>query len=203
MSWVLTLLGIVAADRAARARALHRRQGASACAWSASRCSSRRRSSRCTRGETEYAIGAIPAGGYVKITGMNPEELKDLEPEVAKRAYYNQPPWKRIVVILAGPGVNIADRVRAVLGRAAQRQPQRRDRARQPRPGGPDARRDTSSVRRSREGHPGRRRACAPGDRIVAVDGSAVTCPAATMTAHQLAPLRGRAQARAAAAPRP
>ena len=59
------------------------------------------------RGETEYAIGAIPAGGYVKITGMNPEEIADLEPEVAKRAYYNQPPWKRIVVILAGPGVNI------------------------------------------------------------------------------------------------
>jgi regulator of sigma E protease len=59
------------------------------------------------RGETEYAIGAIPAGGYVKITGMNPEEIKDLEPEVARRAYYSQPPWKRIVVILAGPGVNI------------------------------------------------------------------------------------------------
>jgi regulator of sigma E protease len=62
---------------------------------------------RVRRGETEYAIGAIPAGGYVKITGMNPEELKDLEPEVAKRAYYAQPPWKRAVVILAGPGVNI------------------------------------------------------------------------------------------------
>jgi regulator of sigma E protease len=59
------------------------------------------------RGETEYAIGAIPAGGYVKITGMNPEELKDLDPEVARRAYYAQAPWKRIVVILAGPGVNI------------------------------------------------------------------------------------------------
>jgi regulator of sigma E protease len=59
------------------------------------------------RGETEYGIGAIPAGGYVKITGMHPEEIKDLEPEVARRAYYNQPPWKRIVVILAGPGVNI------------------------------------------------------------------------------------------------
>src|ERR1700716_3201233 len=59
------------------------------------------------RGETEYGIGAIPAGGYVKITGMHPEEIKDLEPEVAKRAYYNQPPWKRIAVILAGPGVNI------------------------------------------------------------------------------------------------
>ena len=59
------------------------------------------------RGETEYAIGAIPAGGYVKITGMNPEELEDLDPEVTRRAYYSQPPWKRIAVILAGPGVNI------------------------------------------------------------------------------------------------
>jgi regulator of sigma E protease len=63
---------------------------------------------RVRRGETEYAIGAIPAGGYVKITGMNPEEIAGLEPEVAARAYYTQAPWKRIVVILAGPGVNIA-----------------------------------------------------------------------------------------------
>jgi len=60
------------------------------------------------RGETEYAIGAIPAGGYVKITGMNPEEIKDLHPDIARRAYYTQAPWKRIAVILAGPGVNIA-----------------------------------------------------------------------------------------------
>jgi regulator of sigma E protease len=62
---------------------------------------------RVKRGETEYAIGAIPAGGYVKITGMSPEEIDGLEPEVARRAYYSQAPWKRIVVILAGPGVNI------------------------------------------------------------------------------------------------
>jgi regulator of sigma E protease len=60
------------------------------------------------RGETEYAIGAIPAGGYVKITGMNPEEIKDLDPEVARRAYYSKAPWRRVVVILAGPAVNIA-----------------------------------------------------------------------------------------------
>ena len=26
------------------------------------------------RGETEYGIGAIPLGGYVRITGMNPRE---------------------------------------------------------------------------------------------------------------------------------
>ena len=31
------------------------------------------------RGETEYGIGAIPLGGFVKITGMNPEELEEAE----------------------------------------------------------------------------------------------------------------------------
>jgi regulator of sigma E protease len=57
------------------------------------------------RGETEYGVAAIPLGGYVKISGMNPEE--ELPPEVADRAYYRQPVWKRIVVIGAGPAVNI------------------------------------------------------------------------------------------------
>jgi regulator of sigma E protease len=61
---------------------------------------------RVRRGETEYAIGSIPLGGYVKITGMNPAE--DIPPEHAHRAYYRQPVWKRIVVIGAGPAVNIA-----------------------------------------------------------------------------------------------
>jgi regulator of sigma E protease len=57
------------------------------------------------RGETEYAVGAIPLGGYVKISGMSPHE--DLPPEVVPRAYLNQPPWKRIVVIAAGPAMNL------------------------------------------------------------------------------------------------
>jgi regulator of sigma E protease len=57
------------------------------------------------RGETEYGIGPIPLGGYVKITGMNPNE--EMPPEVAHRAYYRQPVWKRIVVISAGPAVNL------------------------------------------------------------------------------------------------
>ncbi|MEJ7797825.1 MAG: M50 family metallopeptidase [Solirubrobacteraceae bacterium] len=55
--------------------------------------------------ETEYAIGAIPLGGYVKITGMSPEE--PVPAEVADRAYFRQKVWKRIVVIVAGPAVNI------------------------------------------------------------------------------------------------
>jgi regulator of sigma E protease len=57
------------------------------------------------RGETEYGIGAIPLGGYVKISGMNPAE--EIPPEHSHRAYYRQPVWKRIVVIFAGPAVNI------------------------------------------------------------------------------------------------
>jgi regulator of sigma E protease len=56
-------------------------------------------------GETEYAIGALPLGGYVKISGMNPDER--LPEEVRDRAYHAQPVWKRIVVIAAGPAVNL------------------------------------------------------------------------------------------------
>ncbi len=59
-----------------------------------------------TIGETEYGIGVIPLGGYVKITGMSPEEVFE-EPSVSARAYVNQPVWKRIVVIAAGPVVNL------------------------------------------------------------------------------------------------
>jgi regulator of sigma E protease len=60
---------------------------------------------KVTRGETTYGIGPIPLGGYVKITGMNPAE--EIPPEHAHRAYYRQPVWKRVVVILAGPLVNV------------------------------------------------------------------------------------------------
>jgi regulator of sigma E protease len=57
------------------------------------------------RGETEYGIAALPIGGYVKISGMSQEE--ELPPEVVPRAYYRKPVWQRIVVIAAGPAVNI------------------------------------------------------------------------------------------------
>lgn len=57
------------------------------------------------RGETEYGIGAVPLGGFVKISGMNPDE--ELPAEDAHRGYYAAPVWKRIVVIGAGPLVNV------------------------------------------------------------------------------------------------
>lgn len=107
MSWLLTLLGIVALivlhelGHFAVAKAVGMRVERFSLFFPPTLL-------RVRRGETEYALGAIPAGGYVKITGMNPEELgDDADPEVKRRAYYNQAPWKRIVVILAGPGVNI------------------------------------------------------------------------------------------------
>ena len=58
-----------------------------------------------TRGETEYAIGWLPLGGYVKISGMTVGE--DVPSEVAHRAYFSMPAWRKVVTILAGPAVNI------------------------------------------------------------------------------------------------
>ena len=85
--------------------------------------------------------GWLPLGGFVKITGMNPDEVyppegqehhvrevgflervesvdqdhdpdvsvpgEPLPPHLRERAYYAQPVWKRIVVIAAGPAMNI------------------------------------------------------------------------------------------------
>jgi regulator of sigma E protease len=104
------------------------------------------------RGETEYGVGAIPLGGYVRISGMNPNE--ELSPEVAPRAYYAQPPWKRIFVILGGPARELRDRVRDL--RVHLRLPRR--------PG------DHERGRVHHEGHAAVG-ALELGDRIVAVDG--------------------------------
>ncbi|MEO2139780.1 MAG: site-2 protease family protein, partial [Thermoleophilia bacterium] len=49
---------------------------------------------RFRRGETEYGIGWLPLGGYVKITGMTRDE--QLPPEVAPRAYYAAATWKKV-----------------------------------------------------------------------------------------------------------
>lgn len=57
------------------------------------------------RGETEYCLGTVPLGGYVRITGMNPHE--EIPEEAADRAYFRMPVWKRVVVIAAGPAMNL------------------------------------------------------------------------------------------------
>lgn len=52
---------------------------------------------------TEYWISAIPLGGYVK---MLDERETDVAVEDLSGAFNRQPPWKRIAVLLAGPGFN-------------------------------------------------------------------------------------------------
>ncbi|MCP3797920.1 site-2 protease family protein [Allokutzneria sp. A3M-2-11 16] len=52
------------------------------------------------KGETEYGLKAIPAGGYVRIIGMT--ALEEVDPADQKRAFYNQKVWKRVVVLSAG-----------------------------------------------------------------------------------------------------
>ncbi|HEX6311427.1 MAG TPA: M50 family metallopeptidase [Acidimicrobiia bacterium] len=58
-----------------------------------------------TRGETEYGVKAIPAGGYVRIIGMN--NLEEVEPDDEGRTYRDATFGRRLVTVLAGVTVNI------------------------------------------------------------------------------------------------
>jgi membrane-associated protease RseP (regulator of RpoE activity) len=57
------------------------------------------------RGETEYGIKAIPAGGYVRIVGMN--NLEEVDPEDEQRTYRQAKFRQRVTVVLAGVTVNL------------------------------------------------------------------------------------------------
>ena len=56
------------------------------------------------RGETEYGVKAIPAGGYVRIIGMS--NLEDVAPEDEPRTFRRGTTKRRLAVILAGVTVN-------------------------------------------------------------------------------------------------
>jgi membrane-associated protease RseP (regulator of RpoE activity) len=58
------------------------------------------------RGETEYGVKAIPAGGFVKITGMT--ALDEVDPADEPRSFRRQPAWERIVVLAAGSFMHFA-----------------------------------------------------------------------------------------------
>jgi regulator of sigma E protease len=53
-----------------------------------------------TRGETEYQVAWIPLGGYVKMAGDIGDEGDDVD---QARGFLAQPPWKRAVIVGAGP----------------------------------------------------------------------------------------------------
>ena len=56
------------------------------------------------RGETEYGVKAIPAGGYVKIIGMS--NLEKVDPADEDRTYRQKPYWRRLSVAVAGSTVH-------------------------------------------------------------------------------------------------
>ena len=83
-------------------------------------------------GETEFGLKAIPLGGYIRMIGMLPPppgetlgrsrrtgpfqgliddaraaSAMDVKPEDADRQFYLRAPWKRIVVMFAGPFMNL------------------------------------------------------------------------------------------------
>ena len=57
------------------------------------------------KGETEYGVKAIPAGGYCRIIGMTSAE--EVHPSDEPRAYRNQAFYKRIIVASAGSAMHI------------------------------------------------------------------------------------------------
>lgn len=56
-------------------------------------------------GDTEYGVTVLPIGGYVKF--VSTLEQEDLSEEEKKEAFESQPIWKRILIILAGPVMNL------------------------------------------------------------------------------------------------
>lgn len=60
-------------------------------------------------GETEYSIGAIPLGGFVKITGMVDESLdtEHLNEEPQPYEFRSKPAWQRLIVMMGGIIVNV------------------------------------------------------------------------------------------------
>jgi regulator of sigma E protease len=61
------------------------------------------------KGETEYGIGAIPLGGFVKISGMIDESMDTdaMSKEPQPWEFRSKPAWQRLIVMLGGIIVNV------------------------------------------------------------------------------------------------
>lgn len=61
------------------------------------------------RGETEYGVGWLPLGGYVKIAGMVDESMdkEQLKQEPQPWEFRSKPAWQRLIIMLGGVIVNI------------------------------------------------------------------------------------------------
>ncbi|WP_299533224.1 RIP metalloprotease [uncultured Streptomyces sp.] len=92
------------------------------------------------KGDTEYGIKAIPAGGYIRMIGMFPPgadgrlearstspwrgmiedarsaAFEELRPGDESRLFYTRKPWKRVIVMFAGPFMNLILAVAIFMG---------------------------------------------------------------------------------------
>lgn len=83
------------------------------------------------KGDTEYGIKAVPLGGYIRMIGMFPPgadgrvtarstspwrsmiedarsaAFEELQPGDETRLFYTRAPWKRVIVMFAGPFMNL------------------------------------------------------------------------------------------------
>src|SRR6187455_3062036 len=55
--------------------------------------------------ETEYCVALLPLGGFVKMLEENRQEA--VLPEDRKRTFESQALWKRVIIVMAGPAMNV------------------------------------------------------------------------------------------------
>lgn len=61
------------------------------------------------RGETEYGIGWLPLGGYVKISGMIDESMDKEQMKLPPQPweFRAKPAWQRLIIMIGGVTVNV------------------------------------------------------------------------------------------------
>ena len=60
-------------------------------------------------GETEYGIGWLPLGGYVKIAGMIDEsmDVEQMKQPAQDWEFRSKPAWQRLIIMIGGVLVNV------------------------------------------------------------------------------------------------
>ncbi|MET0857750.1 MAG: RIP metalloprotease RseP, partial [Telluria sp.] len=81
--------------------------------------------------QTEWAVSALPLGGYVKMLDVRETPGVDIDPADLKREFTHQSVWRRIAIVAAGPLANfiLAIALLAALAMAGTTEPSTRVRA--------------------------------------------------------------------------
>jgi regulator of sigma E protease len=64
------------------------------------------------KGETDFRVSVFPLGGYVKMVGEQPGDEHASEP----RSFQNKPRWQRLIIVFAGPAMNVILAVAVLTG---------------------------------------------------------------------------------------